>query len=253
MKTINLWLKIFLTSIMIIGGFNAFSTENNIIEAVVNNPERFEADTKRDAERKPAKVLSFTTIKPADTVLDLFSGAGYYTDMVSRLVGETGKVISHNNNAYINYLGKDADIRYTDNRLPNVQRVISETNELILAEGSVDVALLILTFHDFYYSSKEWKKIDDKDILSRIKNALKNDGSVIIIDHVALAGSGEETGGTLHRIDPAIVKAKMKEAGFQLVDEADFLKNPEDPLAISMGDPKIRGNTSRFVLRFKKS
>ena len=72
------------------------------------------------------------------------------------------------------------------------------------------------------------------------------------MDHAAVAGSSENMGGTLHRIDPAIVKAKMSEAGFTWVEEADFLINPEDPLTISMGDPKIRGNTSRFIFKYKK-
>ena len=41
-------------------------------------------------------------------------------------------------------------------------------------------------------------------------------------------------GGKLHRIDAAIVKHVMSEAGFVLLEEASFLENNDDPLDISM-------------------
>jgi len=252
MTLFNRGTRLLLCILMILGSYSVFAAETIMIEDIVNNSSRFAADIKRDAARKPVQVLKFSTIKPGDTVLDLFSGAGYYTDLISRLVGKDGVVLSHNNNAYIKFLGDDADSRYKDNRLPNVQRIVSEANTLTLENKNLDVVMLVLTFHDFYYISQDWKKIDVTDILAKIKNALKDTGSVIIIDHVAVAGSAENTGGTLHRVDPAIVKTRMKEAGFKLVAESDFLKNDKDPLTISMGDPKIRGNTSRFVLRYQK-
>jgi len=249
----NIFTTTLITVLVIIGSTNHLSADiSPVIKNAINNPARLEADIQRDSNRKPAKVLKFSTIKPGDTVLDLFAGAGYYSDLISRMVGDKGKVISHNNTAYISYLGKNANTHFADNRLPNVQRIVNEANDLKLDENSINVAMLILTFHDFYYSSENWKKINVDSLLSRIKKALKDDGTVVIVDHIAVAGSGEKVGGTLHRIDPAIVKEKMREAGVKLVDEDDFLTKAKDPLTISMGDPKVRGKTSRFVLRYKK-
>jgi predicted methyltransferase len=58
------------------------------VATAVSNPQRPTEDIKKDANRKPAQVLSFFDIKPGMTVLDLFSGGGYYTEMLSTLAGK---------------------------------------------------------------------------------------------------------------------------------------------------------------------
>jgi predicted methyltransferase len=50
----------------------------SIFAAAVANPSRSEADRTRDASRKPAEVLEFFGIRPGASVLDMFSGGGYY-------------------------------------------------------------------------------------------------------------------------------------------------------------------------------
>ena len=60
-----------------------------------------------------------------------------------------------------------------------------------------------------------------------------------------------ETGGTLHRIDPAIVIEDMTAAGFELEGQSDLLRNPDDDHSKSVFDPELRGKTDRFVMRFR--
>ncbi len=47
------------------------------ITAAVADPGRPEADTKRDADRKPADVVAFAGVRPGMTVEELFPGGGY--------------------------------------------------------------------------------------------------------------------------------------------------------------------------------
>ena len=56
----------------------------------------------------------------------------------------------------------------------------------------------------------------------------------------------------LHRIDPNVVKADFKRAGFQLVATSDMLRNPADDRSLLVFDPKVRGKTDRFVFKFRK-
>ena len=56
---------------------------NEAVAAAVSNPQRPAEDVAKDADRKPDQVLSFFNIKPGMTVLDLFSGGGYYTEMLN--------------------------------------------------------------------------------------------------------------------------------------------------------------------------
>jgi len=82
--------------------------------------------------------------------------------------------------------------------------------------------------------------------------ALKPGGTYIVIDHVAEAGSGTRDADTLHRIDPAFVRAQVEAAGFEFVGESDVLRNPGDDHALKVFDPSIRGQTDQFVLRLRK-
>lgn len=230
------------------------SADDSVYGAAVSNPARPDQDRQRDANRKPGEVLQFFGIGPGDKVLDLFSGGGYYTELLSYVVGSDGKVVSHSNAAYANFVGDEATNRYGNNRLPNVEILMAENNELALPPEAFDAALMILAYHDIYYVDPEngWPKIDGPALLAEIYEGLRPGGVLGIVDHAAVAGSAAETGNTLHRIDPAIVRAELEKAGFVYEDAADFLQNPQDDHTKPMGDPSVRGKTDRFVMRFRK-
>lgn len=239
-------------SILLTLPVSAFDSDRII--ASVQSPDRLEKDLERDINRKPEQVLNFFDIRPGMTVLDIFSGGGYYTELLSYAVGSEGKVISHNNKAYIKYVAETLEKRYYNNRLPNVKRIEAEANDLSLPANSVDVAFLILAYHDIYYSPKKgsWPKIDRKVFLNNIYQSLKPGGILAIIDHHAEPDSPTTTGHDLHRISVNTVITQVKEAGFKLHERAYFLENDEDILTKHMYAPKLRGKTSRFVLKFLK-
>ena len=62
------------------------------INAAGADPARPEADTKRDADRHPALTLAFAGVKPGDRVVELIPGGGYFTRLLSAVVGPNGKV-----------------------------------------------------------------------------------------------------------------------------------------------------------------
>lgn len=222
--------------------------------AAVANTARSQADRDRDEGRKPAQVLAFFGIEPGMQVLDVFSGGGYYSELVAYVVGPEGRVAAHSNEAYAQYVGQEMMTRYGGDRLPNVEMLMAENNELILAADKYDAALLILSFHDLYYvdPNNGWPKIDGPAFLAELYKGLKPGAIVGIVDHYAEAGSPRETGSSLHRIDPAIVIADMEAAGFVLDGKSELLRNMEDDYSINMADPAVRGRTDRFVFRFIK-
>ncbi len=57
---------------------------------------------------------------------------------------------------------------------------------------------------------------------------------------------------SIHRIDPDVVKADFKRAGFVLRRQQRLLRNPADDHNVAVHDPKIRGKTDRFIFKFKK-
>lgn len=226
----------------------------DIYAAAVAHPGRTDADRARDANRKPDQVLAFFGIAPGMVVLDMFSGGGYYTEILSYVVGEGGKVYAHNNSAYVQYVGEEATDRYGGNRLANVELLMAENNELALPAAEFDAIMMVLAYHDIYYIDPDngWPEIDGARMIAEFHRALKPGGILAIVDHAAVAGSPRETGNTLHRIDPDIVVAELEQAGFVLDGSSDILRNPLDDLGLNMADPSIRGRTDRFVMRFRK-
>lgn len=224
------------------------------IAAAVGHADRPDADKARDQDRKPDQVLAFFGIAPGMAVYDMFSGGGYYSEILARLVGPDGKVTAHNNHAYLDYAKKDIGPRYADGRLAEVDRVTIEANDLEIEENSYDAVLMILTYHDIYLTSEPeaWPVIDGPRLLGAIVKGLTPGGVLGIVDHRARAGAPATTGDTLHRIDPEIVKAELAAAGLIFEGAADFLANPEDDLEKPMYAEGIRGKTDRFVFRFRK-
>ena len=242
------------------------ATDNLYAQAVASS-QRTDADRSRDAGRRPAAILEFFDIEPGMRILDLFSGGGYYTEMLSFIVGPDGEVVSHTNSAYARFVFDEANQRYADNRLANVTIMMAENNELQLDEGEYDAIneldlpvnefdaiMMILAYHDIYYVDPEnsWPKIDGPLLLAELFSSLKSGGIVAVVDHHAAAGSPRESGGSLHRIDPDIVLDEMQSAGFVLDSKSDILRHMEDDYSLNMSDPKVRGKTDRFVFKFRK-
>jgi len=237
-------------------GDSELPVENNslIYEQAAANEGRTEADRARDAGRKPAEVLEFFGIQPGMTVLDMYSGGGYYTEMLSHIVGPEGSVIAHSNQAYAGFVGEEATNRYANNRLGNVEILMAENNELALPNASFDAIMMVLAYHDIYYVDPDngWPEIDGPRFVETLYNGLRPGAILAVVDHYAAPGSPSETGNTLHRIDPDIVTAELEAAGFVLEAKSDVLRNMDDDHSVNMGAPEVRGKTDRFVFRFRK-
>ncbi len=224
-------------------------------ELAVANESRPKADRLRDDTRKPVEVLEFFDVTGGMSVLDMFSGGGYYTEILSYLVGPEGSVYAQNNQAYLNFVKDELAIRFADGRLSNVERLNVAVGDLDLPAGEIDIALLVLSYHDLYYRPEDgsWPEIDGPAMLSDIYNSLKPGGVLGVVDHNAMPGADKiETATGLHRIDMMVVRCEIESAGFAFDGSADMLSNPEDDLSAPMFAEGIRGKTDRFVLRFHK-
>ncbi len=224
------------------------------VVAAVANPTRPAADRVRDKSRQSVAVLKFFRIAPGMTVLDLYSGGGYYTELLSYVVGQTGRVVAHNNTPYLQFASADLAGRFAGGRLPNVERLLAENNELKLPAARFDAALMTDVYHDVYYVDEKagWPRIDGPRLLAEVFQSLKPGGLLGVVDHAAVPGAPPETANVLHRIDPALLKRDITAAGFVLDGESDILINPQDDRTKSAFDPSVQGRTDQVVLRFRK-
>ena len=226
-----------------------------VIAGALGHADRPAEDREQDGARRPQEVLEFFGLRPGMSVVDMFASGGYYTEIVSRVVGSEGGVLAHNNEAYRAYVADAIAKRHADGRLSNVRRLDVEVDELSLDPDSLDMALLILSYHDIYYRPGDgsWPDIDGPAMLAEIRKGLRPGGVLGLVDHEARAGSALiETATTLHRIDKQRVKEEIEAAGFVMEAESQALDNPADDLDQGVFVDEARGKTDRFVYRFRK-
>ncbi|MGC1304469.1 MAG: methyltransferase [Caulobacteraceae bacterium] len=221
------------------------------ILAAIDDPQRPAADRDRDAERKPAEMMAFARVKPGDTVVDFIPGGGYFTRIFSRIAGPGGKVyavVPDGLAAIYPAAVKAADAISTP-AYANVTPVVASMDQLA-SKGPVDVVWTSQNYHDLH--GPKLLPTTALDVDKAVFAALKPGGVFVVEDHAAEPGSGLRDAGTLHRIDPAVVRKEVTSVGFIVDAETPILRNPADTHTAKVFDPAIRGHTDQFLIRFRK-
>jgi predicted methyltransferase len=231
-------------------GFVAQAAPSAAVTAAVADKGRPEADTKRDADRKPAEMLEFAGVKAGDKVADFIPGGGYFTRLFAKSVGPKGKVFAVTNPPAPNatapapILAVAADPQYG-----NITVVSTGIGSFKLPEP-VDVFWTSQNYHDLYLTRFN---LDVPAVVKTIYDSIKPGGVLIILDHVAAAGAEVgPTANTIHRIDPAAVRTVIEAAGFKYEGESKALANASDDHSKGVFDASLRGHTDQFVYKFRK-
>jgi predicted methyltransferase len=224
------------------------------ISAAVAAPDRTPDNVKLDESRKPAEVLKFLGLRPGMRVADPFGGNFYWAEITGRAVGPTGHVTVWEPQQFYSQKVYDA-YQALQAKQPNVWMRVSPMESPDIPAGKYDFMLINLDYHDVYWENAKRGivRTDPNEWLKTIYAAMKPGGIVGIVDHVANPNSDTRaTVEKLHRIDPDVIKADFKRAGFQLAGSSDILRNPADDHTLLVFDPKIRGKTDRVLFKFRK-
>jgi len=209
------------------------------VTAILANPQRPAEDKQIDAARKPAEVVPFYGVKSGDKVADLVTGRGYYTAILSQVVGEKGVVYSASRT-----FRPEVKDRFKDSNFANVRLLEGPLETVALPQdASLDFVLIHLSYHDLEPAVRVAMN-------KRVLAALKRGGLYGVVDHSAKDGSGNEAANTLHRIDKLLVIKEVTGAGFTLAKEGDMLRRPEDTHDFNVF--KERNKDDRFILAFQK-
>jgi predicted methyltransferase len=245
---------LFVAAVLSLLSTAALGNPEALYTSAVAKADRSAKDRERDAREKPAEVLSFAALKPGMTVADIFGGGGYYSELVANVVGPSGKVMLVNNGPYVAFAGDELKPRFEKERLPNVERTVVETCNLLLGDNTLDAAMIVMSYHDLYYADPKggWPPIEADKFLDQIHRALKPGGAFLIVDHAAKSGTGKASAQQLHRIDEAFARQDITSHGFVLESTYDGLRNKTDDHAVQVFDEKVRGKTDRFVHLYRK-
>jgi len=218
------------------------------VAKAVADSNRPAADTARDADREPAESVAFGGVKPGDTVLELLAGGGYYTRILSKVVGPTGHVYATVPAAFLQVRPTAADALKAiaaDPAYANITVLVQPTGSPS-APVPVDVVWTSLNYHDLH-NPGPFGAGDIPGFNKAVLAALKPGGSFVVIDHAAVAGTGLSQTGTLHRIDPTTAKSEILQAGFTFAGQSDVLHRPNDDYTAHSTD-----KDDQFIFRFRK-
>jgi predicted methyltransferase len=200
-----------------------------------------------DPAWKVPEVVAFIGLKKGDKVADVV--AGRLTGSLAEAVGPTGKVYAVETAEVVKVHPQVLDMMNSlATKMPNV--VVSSDPVATALPAGLDAVFIRQNYHDLY--DKFMGPADVPAFNKAVFAALKPGGVYVVLDHVAVAGSGIGATDTLHRIDPARVKADVLAAGFKLDAESAILANKSDDHTKNVFDPAVKGHTDQFLYRFKK-
>ena len=230
----------------------------SIYQAAVADLRRPAEDVARDAGRKPDQVLEFFGITPGQRVIDITSGVGYFTRIISDIVGSEGSVVAHNsgrrmNDRLINDEFK-ADMLEQYSSYTNVEVNYEDVETMSFPDNSIDVVFLSLALHHWHHSEESGEFIPQIALqrYDNIMRMLKPGGIFAIIDHEAAEEMSREASDAIHRIPRDIAIADITLAGFVFQGESDIHANHTDDDLTVRWTREPRDVTKRIVQLYRK-
>ena len=241
-----------------------------IDDDLLQSPDRTPAFVERDVYRHPAETLGFFGVKPNMTVVEIWPGGGWYTEILAPFL-EGGKL-------YAAHFAKDSGIKYFDkSRLFFEEKIKADTelyqaltmaefspkmNTLSVPDGSADAVLTFRNVHNWLRS------INEAEAFALFYKALKPGGVLGVVEHRAKADTSWESMKQSGYMTEAYVIALAEKAGFVFDARSEINANPKDsadhPKGVWTLPPTLRlqdkdrekylaiGESDRMTLRFKK-
>ena len=243
-----------------------------LLDRALTGEHRSEANRLRDKYRHPRETLLFFGLRPDMTVVEIWPGGGWYSEIIGPVLRERGKYVLAQ---YATENPKVAGWQRTTRE--KQQAVVTQQAALYgkpvftsfgppehLAIAPAASADLVLTFRNVHnWSSQQ----SDQAAFQAFFNALKPGGVLGVVEHRARPGISFEQMVKTGYMTEAYVIGLAEKAGFKLTDKSEINANPLDttdhPNGVWTLPPMMRGRldpekynaigeSDRMTLKFRK-
>lgn len=246
---------------------------SNALDAALAGPHRSDRNKARDRFRHPKETLTFFGLRRDMTVVEIWPGGGWYTEVLAPVLKGKGKL-------YEAQYGSTSPFGYQRQEIATLQDKVKKNPEVFgdvqftslwapseLAIAPAGTADLVVTFRNVHnWLAPEYKQ-DPAKMFGAFFTALKPGGILGIEDHRWPDPKTENPLSGYVTEDHVIALAKA--AGFELVGRSDVNRNPKDThdhkngvwtlppdLSVPPGEDKQKyidiGESDRMTLKFRK-
>ena len=194
------------------------------LQAAISGPQRSAANKARDQYRHPLQTLTFFGIKPTMTVVEIWPGNGWYTEILAPFLKDHGKLYEA--------LGGGAGAKTFEEKLkadPAVYGAVIVT-ELqppaqteIAPAGTADMVLTFRNVHDWF------SRGNTQDYFKAFYRALKPGGILGLTDHRADPSQPQDPDAKNGYVRQDYMIQLAEQAGFKLAGSSEINANPKDP------------------------
>ena len=251
----------------------AVSAEHrSALAAAIAAPPRTPANIARDRYRHPAETLAFFGVRPTDTVVEIWPGGGWYTEILAPYVLRGGgtyyaAALGANGNNGVRRLMEANPALYGGIRLAAFPAF--EASETRVPDGAADVVLTFRNVHNWRMGYQREGNADySAEAFAQMFRMLRPGGTLGIVDHRLPESASDERERTSGYIKTSTVRRLAEAAGFRFVGASEVNANPRDtadwpdgvwtlPPALRLGErDRARyleiGESDRMTLRFVK-
>jgi predicted methyltransferase len=244
------------------------------VDAALAGPHRSDRNKARDQYRHPKETLAFFGLRRDMTVVELWPGGGWYTEVLAPVLKGSGKLYlaQYGKHAIMGYQGQeDAALLEKTKKFPDVFSGVQFTalwppqDVAIASAGTAD---LVVTFRNVHNWVNADYKLDAARMFAASFSALKPGGILGVVDHRWPDAKTEDPNAGNGYISEQRVMALARAAGFEFVARSDINRNPKDkhdhPNGVwslppdAAGTPEERakhqaiGESDRLTLKFRK-
>ena len=243
--------------------------QDDRLKEVIAGDQRSTENRARDEYRHPYETLTFFGIRPDMTVVEIYPGRGWYTEILAPYLKGSGMLYAAEHPGDPSYEAVQRSLEAFDQKVKDAPELYGEVKRTKLTkDGDIappDSADLVVTFRNVH----SWMGAGtENEAFAAMFRALKPGGVLGLVQHRGDPSVKQDPKAGSGYVNQDYVIEMAKKAGFELAEKSEINANPKDtkdypkgvwtlPPSLRLGDEDREkylaiGESDRMTLKFVK-